>query len=47
MRTIRTLVTEGGLQDIPRTINNPHGCLITNWKTLENQDLSNEAKKLF
>jgi conjugative transposon TraK protein len=47
MRSIRTLVTEGGLQDIPRTINNPHGCLIINWKTLENQDISNEAKKLF
>ena len=47
MRTIRSLVTEGGMQDIPRTYNNPHGCLITNWKTLENQDISNEAKKLF
>jgi conjugative transposon TraK protein len=47
MRTIRTLVTEGGLMDIPRTVNNPHGCLITNWKTLENSDISNEAKKLY
>jgi len=47
MRTIRTMVTEGGLMDIPRTVNNPHGCLITNWKTLENTDISNEAKKLY
>ena len=45
--TIRSLVTEGSLQDIPRTINNPHGVLITNWKTIENKDLSNEAKKIF
>lgn len=47
MRTIRTLVTEGDLMDVPRTFNNPHGCLITNWKTLENSDISNEAKKLY
>jgi conjugative transposon TraK protein len=45
--TIRSLVTEGSLQDIPRTINNPHGVLITNWKTIENKDLSNETKKIF
>ena len=47
MKTIRTLVTEGGLMDVTRTLNNPHGCLLTNWKTLENQDISNEAKKIF
>ncbi len=45
--TIRSLITEGSLQDIPRTINNPHGVLITNWKTIENKDLSNETKKVF
>lgn len=45
--TIRSLVTEGSLQDIPRTINNPHGVLITNWRTIENKDLSNETKKIF
>lgn len=47
MITIRNLVTEGGLQDIPRTLNNPHGVLITNWKTLENKDIINETKKLY
>ena len=45
MITIRSLVTVGGLQDIPRTENNAHGVLITNWKTLENKDLLNEARK--
>lgn len=47
MITIRTLITEGSLQDIPRTVNNSHGVIITNWKTLENKDLSNETKKIF
>jgi len=47
MITIRSLITEGWLIDQPRTDNNPHGVLITKWKTLENKDLQNEAKKLF
>ena len=47
MRTVRTLVTEGYLQDVPRTENNPHGVIITNWKTLENKDLLNEPKRIF
>ncbi|HEX7757380.1 MAG TPA: conjugative transposon protein TraK, partial [Niabella sp.] len=47
MITIRSLVTEGALQDIPRTANNAHGVLITNWKTIENNDLQNETKKIF
>lgn len=47
MITIRSLITEGGLQDIPRTTNNAHGVLITNWKTIENKDLINETKKLY
>ncbi|MEY2916394.1 MAG: conjugative transposon protein TraK, partial [Bacteroidota bacterium] len=47
MITIRSLITEGYLQDVPRTINNPHGVLITNWKTIENKDISNEQKKVF
>lgn len=44
---IRSLVTEGNLQDIPRSDNNPHGVLITNWKTLENKDLQNVQKNTF
>lgn len=47
MITVRTLITEGGLQDIPRTANNSHGVLITNWKTIENKDIINETKKIF
>jgi conjugative transposon TraK protein len=43
----RSLVTEGYLKDIPRSDNNPHGVLITGWKTLENKDLSNVQKNSF
>jgi conjugative transposon TraK protein len=43
----RQLVTSGGLKDVPRTINNPHGLLITNWKTIKNTDLSYETKRDF
>lgn len=35
----RSLITVGKLVNVPRTENNPHGLLITNWKTLENKDL--------
>ncbi len=41
---VRSLVTEGHLKDIPRSDNNPHGLLITGWKTLENKDLENVPK---
>jgi conjugative transposon TraK protein len=44
---IRSLITEGNLKDIPRSDNNPHGVLITNWKTLENKDLENVQKNTF
>ena len=44
---VRSLVTEGYLKDIPRSDNNPHGVLITNWKTLENKDLQDVAKNSF
>lgn len=40
----RNLVTEGHLKDIPRSLNNSHGVLITNWKTISNKDLSNVTK---
>jgi len=43
----RILVTEGDLQDVPRTVNNPHGLLIKNWKTVVNKDLEHEQKKSF
>lgn len=35
----RTLITSGKLENVPRTQNNPHGLLITHWKTLKNIDL--------
>jgi conjugative transposon TraK protein len=47
MVTIRSLVTEGYLQDIPRTPNNSHGVLITHWKTIENRDILSTEKKPF
>lgn len=43
--TVRSLVTEGYLQDIPRSVNNPHGVIIQNWKTLENKDLDYVTKQ--
>lgn len=43
----RSIVTEGELIDIPRSENNSHGVLITNWKTIENKDLSNVSKTTF
>ncbi|WP_158856367.1 conjugative transposon protein TraK [Lunatibacter salilacus] len=43
----RSLITEGYLMDIPRSENNSHGVLITNWKTLENKDLSHVSKNAF
>lgn len=43
----RLLVTEGDLQDVPRTENNPHGLIIKNWKTVLNKDLEYVEKKDF
>lgn len=36
----RSMVTTGLIESVPRTQNNPHGLLITNWKTIENKDLA-------
>lgn len=36
----RSMITTGSLETVPRTENNPHGILITNWKTIENKDLA-------
>ncbi|ARS38034.1 conjugative transposon protein TraK [Pontibacter actiniarum] len=43
----RLLVTEGDLEEVPRTENNPHGLLIKNWKTVLNKDLEYVEKKSF
>ena len=40
----RELVTAGRLKRVPRTENNPHGPLITNWRTLLNKDLEQKTK---
>lgn len=44
---IRQLVTAGKLKRVPRTENNPHGLLITNWRTLLNKDLETRGKAQF
>ena len=40
----RQLVTAGQLKRVPRTDNNPHGMLITNWRTLLNKDIESKSK---
>lgn len=35
----RSMLTTGTIENVPRTQNNPHGLIITNWRTLENKDL--------
>lgn len=37
--TTRSLVTEGGLRNVSRSDNNPHGFLIERWNTIDNRDL--------
>jgi len=43
----RQLITTGKFRDVPRSDNNPHGCLITNWKTVLNKDLESITKSRF
>ncbi len=43
----RELVTAGSMKRVPRTENNPHGLLITNWRTLLNKDIEQKAKSNF
>lgn len=35
----RSIVTSGFLESVQRSENNPHGLIITRWKTIENKDL--------
>ena len=44
---MRKLVTAGELKRVPRTDNNPHGLLITTWRTLLNQDLEQKQKTIY
>ena len=41
----RELVTAGQLKRVPRTDNNPHGLLITNWRTLLNKDIEQKTNQ--
>lgn len=43
----RQLVTQGNLRNVPRTENNPHGLIITEWKTILNKDLEYKTKRNF
>lgn len=47
LTTKRTYHSKGMLKDIPRSKNNPHGVLITNWRVVENNDISNKNKRNF
>lgn len=44
---MRELVTAGQLRVVPRTDNNPHGLLITNWRTLLNKDIEQQKKRIY
>lgn len=35
----RTMITTGNLESVPRSQNNPHGLMITNWRTIENKEI--------
>ena len=43
----RELVTAGKLVRVPRTDNNPHGLMITNWRTLLNKDIEQRQKSQY
>ncbi len=43
----RELITTGSIKDVLRSDNNPHGCLIINWKTILNKDISDVEKRTF
>ena len=43
----RSLVTGGKLRSVPRSANNPHGLIITDYKTLLNKDLEYKTKSSF
>ena len=35
----RSMITTGFIENVPKTENNPHGLMITGWRTIENKDL--------
>ena len=40
----RKLITEGNYKDIIRSLNNPHGILLENWRILNNEDIFSQQK---
>lgn len=45
--TIRNLHTSGGFIDVQRTQNNPFGCIITDWRTISNEDIYERDNRNF
>ena len=43
---IRQLVTTGKLKRVPRTESNPHGLMITDWRTVLNKDIEQRQKSM-
>lgn len=43
---VRSLITEGSFEDVPRSQNNPHGIIIQRWRTLENRDVATGVKNV-
>lgn len=43
----RQIHTKGSLRDVPRTENNPLGAIITNWRTISNDDVFSTKKTNF
>ncbi len=43
----RELVTEGDIHEVQRTENNPHGLLITNYRTVLNKDIEYKSKSAY
>lgn len=43
----RSLQTEGRLRTVARTVNNPHGLIIVDYKTVKNTDIEYKAKSTF
>ncbi|MEO0573436.1 MAG: conjugative transposon protein TraK [Bacteroidota bacterium] len=43
----RQLQTTGKLMEVIRSENNPHGVIITDWRTVMNKDIVNKRKKSF
>lgn len=44
---MRELITAGNLKKVPRTENNPHGLMITNWRTILNKDIEQNKKNIY